>query len=164
MTDETTTGSDVSKLSLARRVRNFADDYLPQGRWLSIALAGSAVYLILVVILGMYWSMTPAQFDVMEQARGYDSGAEPLVTGAVTTSALLGVVDTMLSKPGGYLHNDRFPPGVYLDNIPSWEYGALIQSRDLVRAMREFFSRSQSQSKEDPDLSKAEPLLNFQST
>jgi hypothetical protein len=29
--------------------------------------------------------------------------------------------------------------------------------------MREFFSRSQSQSKEDADLSLADPLLNFQS-
>ncbi|EAQ97996.1 DUF2333 family protein [Congregibacter litoralis] len=179
MTDDTPTGSDVPKLSLARRLRNFADDYLPQGRWLSIGLAGSAIYLAIVVILGLYWSMTPAQFDVVERARGYHSSlsadtapdgvvvaasAEPLVTGVITTSALLGVVDTMLSKPGGYLHNDRFPPGVYLDNIPNWEYGVLIQSRDLVRAMREFFSRSQSQSKEDQDLSKAEPLLNFQST
>ena len=47
--------------------------------------------------------------------------------------------------------------------MPNWEYGALIQSRDLARAMRESFSRSQSQSKEDPDLAVAEPRLNFQS-
>ena len=53
------------------------------------------------------------------------------------------------------------PPGVWLDNIPNWEYGALIQVRDLSRAMRESYSRSQSQSKEDPDLAQAEPLFNF---
>jgi hypothetical protein len=46
--------------------------------------------------------------------------------------------------------------------MPNWEYGALVQSRDLARAMRELFSRSQSQSKEDPDLAEAEPRLNFQ--
>ena len=45
--------------------------------------------------------------------------------------------------------------------MPNWEYGALIQVRDLSRAMREAHSRSQSQSKEDPDLAKAEPLFNF---
>ncbi|WOJ96899.1 DUF2333 family protein [Congregibacter brevis] len=169
MTEDTPASSDTPKPSMGRRLRNFADDYLPQGRWLSILTAGFVVYAVVVLVLGMYWSITPSAFDVVERARGYSSSANaaqsaaPPVTGAVTTSALLGVVDTMLSKPGGYLRNDRFPPGVYLDNIPNWEYGVLIQSRDLVRAMREFFSRSQSQSKEDADLSLAEPLLNFQS-
>ena len=169
MTEDTRASSDAPKLNMGRRLRNFADDYLPQGRWLSILTAAFVVYAVVVLVLGMYWSITPAAFDVVERARSHSSSANaaesaaPPVTGAVTTSALLGVVDTMLSKPGGYLRNDRFPPGVYLDNIPNWEYGVLIQSRDLVRAMREFFSRSQSQSKEDADLSLAEPLLNFQS-
>jgi hypothetical protein len=49
-----------------------------------------------------------------------------------------------------------------LDNMPIWEYGALIQVRDLSRAMREYYSRSQSQSREDEDLSMAEPRFNFQ--
>jgi len=169
MTDNTNTDSDVPKLGWGRRLRNFADDYLPQGRWLSITVGALAVYSLVVLVLGIYWSITPGEFDVVERAESYrtsisakDASAAP-VTGVVTTAALLGVVDTMLSKPGGYLRNDRLPPGVYLDNIPHWEYGVLIQSRDLVRAMREFFSRSQSQSKEDQDLSLAEPLLNFQS-
>jgi len=39
----------------------------------------------------------------------------------------------------------------------------LVQSRDLARAMREVFSRSQSQSREDPDLALAEPHFNFNS-
>ena len=43
----------------------------------------------------------------------------------------------------------------------AWEYGVLIQVRDLSRAMRESFSRSQSQSQEDSDLAKAEPRFNF---
>ena len=37
------------------------------------------------------------------------------------------VAGTLLNKPGGYLSNDRFPPGVLLDNIPSWEYGVLCR-------------------------------------
>jgi hypothetical protein len=84
-----------------------------------------------------------------------------LVTGAVTTSALIGVVDTLLSKRGGFIYNDVLPPGLWLDNMPNWEYGALIQARDLARAMREVYSRSQSQSREDSDLASAEPQLNF---
>lgn len=85
------------------------------------------------------------------------------MTGSVTTAALMGVMETLLEKPGGYLHNDRFPPGIWLDNTPNWEFGALIQVRDLSRAMREVFSRSQSQSTEDADLALAEPRYHFDS-
>ena len=55
-----------------------------------------------------------------------------------------------------------FRPGVWLDNMPNWEYGALVQVRDLSRAMREVFSRSQSQSKEDVDLVEMEPRFQLQ--
>jgi hypothetical protein len=146
-----------------QRLQNFSDDYLPQGRWLRILGVLLACYAVVVIALGLFWSIAPEHFDVRENARRWtplDQG-EP-VTGAVTTAALLGVVDTLLSKPGGYLANDMTPPGVYLDNVPNWEYGALVQSRDLARALRELFSRSQSQSKEDVDLAEAEPRLNFQ--
>lgn len=159
-----TTATPTSGPGWRRRFRNLADDYLPQGRWLSIGAALFGVYVLVVLVLGLYWSIAPSEFDVMENARRYASvdAAEP-VTGTATTGALITVVDTLLSKPGGFLSNDHFPPGLYLDNMPNWEYGALIQSRDLARAMREFFSRSQSQSREDPDLAVAEPRLNFQS-
>ena len=146
-----------------RRLRDFADDHLPQGRWLSISVAALIIYLVVVLVLGMVWSITPSPFDVVENARLNTASVDEPVTGAVTTSALIGVVDVLLTKRGGFLSNDKMPPGVYLDNMPNWEYGALIQSRDLARAMREFFSRSQSQSREDPDLAEAEPRLNFQS-
>lgn len=46
-----------------------------------------------------------------------------------------------------------------MDNVPNWEFGSLTASRDLVRAMRNDFSRSQTQSTEDPDLAAADPLL-----
>jgi hypothetical protein len=50
---------------------------------------------------------------------------------------------------------------VLLDNMPNFEFGALVQVRDLAKAMRETLSRSQSQSREDPDLVLAEPQFNF---
>lgn len=56
-----------------------------------------------------------------------------------------------------------FPPGLWLDNISNWEFGVLVQVRDLARAMRKDISRSQSQSSEDPDLVAAEPQFNFDS-
>ncbi|MBN7799105.1 DUF2333 family protein [Parahaliea mediterranea] len=137
-------------------------DGLGGSAWWKWPLRLLALYLVLALLLGMYWSLTPARFDVSERARRLvaEEGGQ-VVTGTVTTSALIGVMETLLDKPGGYLRNDRFPPGLWLDNMPSWEYGALIQSRDLARAMREVHSRSQSQSTEDEDLVEAEPRFNF---
>ena len=139
-------------------------DLLPDTRpvrWILVALVA---YLLLALVLGVYWSLTPDHVDPQEKAAIYaaEDGGE-IVTGSVTTAALMGVMETLLEKPGGYLHNDRFPPGIWLDNMPNWEYGALIQVRDLSRAMREVFSRSQSQSTEDKDLSAAEPRYHFDS-
>ena len=67
----------------------------------------------------------------------------------------------MLNKSGGYISNDYFPPGLWLDNIKNWEFGVLVQVRDLSRAMRQDMSRSQSQSIEDNDLKVAEPQFSF---
>jgi hypothetical protein len=87
-------------------------------------------------------------------------GVEPVV-GFTTSVTLMEVANTLLDKPGGYLSNDIFPPGLWLDNIPNWEYGVLVQVRDLSRALRKDFSRSQSQSTEDQDLAIAEPQFHF---
>ena len=55
-------------------------------------------------------------------------------------------MDVLLHKRGGYFSNDILPPWVFLDNVPNWEFGVLTQVRDLARAMRNDFSRSQTQS------------------
>ncbi len=137
---------------------------LPEGKWAGSLATVIVIYLVLAIGFGMYWSIAPDHFNPSETAAEYaqSAGGAP-VTGSVTTVALIGVAETLLEKPGGYLHNDRFPPGLWLDNMPNWEYGALIQVRDLARAMREVHSRSQSQSTEDPDLAMAEPRFNFNS-
>jgi len=123
-----------------------------------------AVYLLVTAVVGIYWSSTPDHFDVRDNATRYATATnQAVVTGTTTVAALQEVVRTLLEKPGGYLHNDVFPPGLWLDNMPNWEYGVLVQSRDLARALREVLSRSQSQSKEDVDLTLAEPRINFQS-
>jgi len=151
------------KPGMGRRLRNFMDDYLPTAAWFKVLGVLLGLYLLVAFVLGFVWSMAPAPFDVRERAAqllGRPQASE--ITGAATTAALIGVVETLLDKPGGFTYNDRLLPGVYLDNMPHWEYGVLIQSRDLGRAMRELLSRSQSQSREDPDLAMAEPRLNFQ--
>jgi len=129
----------------------------------AIAAAAAAAALALVVlILGIYWSNEPDAFSVTGNAEQFAAENErPVVVGSVTTATLIRVADTLLSKPGGLISNDMMPPGVWLDNMPNWEYGVLVQVRDLSKAMRETLSRSQSQSKEDQDLMLAEPQFNF---
>ena len=124
--------------------------------WAGVALA------VFVIGLGIYWSDEPEPFSVRgNTAEQLAASGNEAVVGAATTSTMIRVAQTLLDKPGGYLSNDIMPPGVYLDNIPNWEFGALVQLRDLSRAMRESFSRSQSQSTEDPDLIIAEPNFHF---
>ena len=121
-----------------------------------------AVYLLVALLVGFYWSSEPESFSVTENAqRIIDSRQGEVVVGATATATLIAVADSMLSKPGGYLSNDILPPGLWLDNIHNWEYGVLIQVRDLAKAMRESFSRSQTQSTENKFLAKAEPSFNF---
>ena len=84
-----------------------------------------------------------------------------MVTGAVTTATMIRLGRTLLEKRGGYLSNDLFPPGLWMDNVPAWEFGVLVQVRDMSRVMRADLSRSQSQSEEDPALSQAEGKFFF---
>jgi hypothetical protein len=128
-------------------------------RWIALALL---VVFIGLVLLGLYWSMEPSERDVVAMAERHasDNGHE-LVVGYTTTYTLMELMTVLLEKPGGYLSNDVTPPSLWLDNMPSWEFGVLIQVRDLSRAMRRDMSRSQSQSTEDPDLARAEPLFHF---
>lgn len=130
-------------------------------------LARSLLVLLGVALLaswlvGWFWSREPASFPVQRAAQESAEGAQrQLVVGYTTVETLRRVASTLLDKPGGYLSNDIAPPGLWLDNMPSWEYGVLVQVRDLSRALRKDFARSQSQSTEDPDLAKAEPLFHF---
>ncbi len=125
-------------------------------------LIAITLYLLVAFFVGIFWSATPEQFSIRDNAEQMASRHDqPVVVGTATTAALIKVTSTLLDKSGGFLSNDIMPPGLWLDNMSNWEYGVLIQSRDLTRALRESFSRSQSQSQEDIDLGKAEPSLNF---
>ena len=117
---------------------------------------------LMFCITGFIWDNEPDYFDVhanaLERANGDGS---KVVTGYTTSASLVRIMQTLLNKTGGYLSNDRFPPGVFMDNVPNWEFGALVQVRDMARALRNDISRSQSQSVEDKDLIIAEPQFNY---
>lgn len=138
-----------------------------RGYFKSILLSRSIAVLVAIFVvvnlgLGWYWSQEPDLFPVQQNAQlAAEKEGKQMVPGFTTVETLKTVAGTLLNKPGGYLSNDRLPPGIFLDNIPSWEYGVLVQVRDLTRALRKDFARSQSQSAEDADLAKAEPRFNF---
>ncbi|GGA94499.1 DUF2333 family protein [Agarivorans gilvus] len=123
------------------------------------------ILFIINYVIAVIWSSEPDRVDIKnymtEQAAAND---EQIVTGYATTSALMLVAETLLNKPGGYLSNDKMPPSVFMDNMPSWELGALNQVRDLSLIMRKDFSRSQSQSVEHPQLKIAQPKFNIDNT
>ncbi len=116
-------------------------------RWLKITGLVVLAVLLFLIVLGIYWSRTPKVFWVNEYV---ENGRH--VVGFSTTDTLIRVAETLLDKPGGYLTNDRMPPGLWLDNTPNWEKGVLTQVKDLSRVIRNDYSRSQSQSREDPDV------------
>ena len=127
------------------------------GKYIGI---GIGVIVIVLCSLGMWWSVTPN--PIAPEVKMNVDG-KPII-GYATTSALIDTVEVLLKKPGGWTSNDTMPPGVFLDNMHSFEFGALEQIRDLARAMRKDFSRSQSQSLEDKDLSEAQAKFNIDHT
>ncbi|NGZ27987.1 MAG: DUF2333 family protein [Magnetococcales bacterium] len=127
-----------------------------------LTLTSALTAAVLLYGLSVYWSIEPDLFDVKENAQTMSgSSTDQMVTGAITTATLIKVVETLLDKHGGYLSNDVMPPSILMDNMPNWEFGVLVQVRDLSRVMRNDMSRSQSQSGEDPSLANAEPQFNF---
>lgn len=130
-------------------------------KWLRPILGLLGLYLLVSAGIGIWWSQEPEPFEIQPVTVQTAQGTEQKIIGSATVSTLIKMTDTLLQKPGGYLSNDRTPPGIWLDNIPNWEFGVLVQARDMSRAMRKDFSRSQSQSTEDVDLKEAEPLLHF---
>lgn len=122
--------------------------------WLRIGGSALGVLLFVMLVFSWYWSRTPDTFWVTHKSSNSND-----VIGYATADTLIRVAETLLDKPGGYLSNDRMPPSVFLDNMPNWEFGVLQQVRDLSIVLRNDYSRSQSQSKEDEDLMEAVPAF-----
>ena len=126
-------------------------------------LISYSALLIFVVfyLIGIYWSTEPDIFNVNDNRAYQSNGADKqLIIGYTTVLTTERIARKLLDKPGGYLSNDILPPSVFLDNIPAWEFGVLVQVRDMASALRNHMSRSQSQSAENAELKEAEPLFN----
>ncbi len=139
LVDAQESASASNKPKLGEKVTKVATLYHPRtwkekGLWWTLGLF-LVTYVIVFIVLGFIWSRSPGEFEPRASALAMaNNDQKKLVPGYVTTATAIRIAETLLDKPGGYLSNDITPPGVYLDNIPNWEYGALTELRDLVRA------------------------------
>ena len=117
---------------------------------------------LLFYIVGVYWSSDVEPFDIHhEVTMAVTADNVAPVVGYTTTTTLIKVATSLLDKPGGYISNDALPPGVFLDNMPAWEFGVLEMVRDMALVLRKDFSRSQSQSLENDHIKRAQPKFNI---
>lgn len=156
----------------ARGLRRARDEYedtqndiecaRPVYRW---AIYGFAIYLLAVTSIGIYWSSAPSPLNVSTSTQHQLAVLKAPVAdwpkGVATTSTLITLGETLLDKSGGYLANDFFPPGIWLDNMPHWELGVVLQIRDTTQVLRTSFSQSNLTHDLDVDLQKAEVRFNF---
>ena len=126
-------------------------------------LIGVPSFLVVLCLGLMYWyNHEPPLFSPLEKSQEHArQHGHAIVPGYTTTATIIEVADILLHKRGGYMSNDIMPPWIFLDNVPNWEFGVLTQLRDIARAMRNDFSRSQTQSTEDLDLSEADPMFHY---
>lgn len=127
-------------------------------------------YLVLVMVLGVYWSSSPTMLPVKAAIQQVlfeqdilpnDNDFNTEVAGIATTATLIAVVETLWQKPGGYIANDLLPPGILLDDMPYWELGVVSQARDMTHMLRVSFSQAAINMVVNNDLQKAEVRLNF---
>ncbi len=153
---------DNSILKVKLKINEWLQSWNMEGSLFKSISAGTLIIILFFMVIGWYWSLEPESFDVTEITHELAPETSSKITiGSSTTATVVHIMETLLNKRGGYLSNDITPPSIWLDNIPNWEFGVLIQVRDLTRAIRNDFSRSQSQSVEDKDLIVAEPQFNF---
>ncbi len=118
--------------------------------WIAFAIS---IYLVFMLIAMAVIDHDQEEFVVRDMAlKWLPANHKPRVRGEITTATTIEILHRLLHKRGGYLSNDVLPPGAWMDNVPNWEWGVLIQLRDMTKALRNDFSRSQTQSTEDPDL------------
>lgn len=123
---------------------------------LKLTFVGVAAFILLIqLFLCWRWSREPSLYletVIVEEA--------PAVTGYLTVDTLVETIDWLMEKPGGYLSNDIYPPSWWLDNMPQFEFGVLVQAQDLTRVLRTDYSRSQTQTLEYQELVEAEQAIN----
>ena len=87
-----------------QRYKTGVTDWWQDGVGLRVIAVVAAIYLLVVLVFAIIWSSEPDVFDVQAHAEAMSvENNRPMVAGAVLTSTLVTVAETLLEKPGGYL-------------------------------------------------------------
>jgi hypothetical protein len=155
-----------------RRVRDgyreTQDDIVRTSVALKMAAFVASIYVLITMLLGMYWSFSYPRLDIKSRITQVllEQEVSPsleLPKGIATTVSLIAVTDALWEKPGGYLANDIWPPGLWLDNMPSWEFGVVQEVRHMTQILRVSLSQSSMNTVIDEDLQRAQVRVNFDS-
>lgn len=139
------------------------DSWKSHGWGWRIGLIVGTIALILTVI-GFIWDFEPSTKTLAQIEDKYvPEVSQREIPGVALTSTTISILDTLLHKSGGYLTNDVSPPGIFLDNVPNWEYGVLRNLREISKLYRYDFARKQSQSEEIKELVTVENKLRIDS-
>jgi hypothetical protein len=133
--------------SLLERIRYKIQLWRSPAYWeaagtLQYSIVGGIALCLFLYVVAWMWGGTPGQFDVLERAHARAAEAEPALSaeelppGYLTVSTLMDVANGLTDKSGGYLYNDMLPPGLLMDNAPSWESGALNEIRAFATALQ----------------------------
>lgn len=146
-------------------VDNFVDDVCIYfgGFWLVCVVGGLlGIYLLVVMLVGWYWSQEFDLFFVQQDVQVVvECVGWQMVIGYIMVEIFKEVVDILLIKLGGYIFNDIFLLGIWMDNMFSWEYGVLVQVCDISWVLCKDFVCLQLQFIEDVDLVCVELCFNF---
>ena len=112
--------------ALRNRLANLGN----QATWIVAGGGAAVLYLLGALLLGIHWSQPPEQQRIEEILADTNPVDHQGTIGSATVGTLIFITETLLDKPGGYLSNDVTPPGLWLDNMPNWEFGTLVQARD----------------------------------
>ncbi|NVJ65253.1 MAG: DUF2333 family protein [Gammaproteobacteria bacterium] len=139
------------------------EETLPKKRKkLSAILVTLLLIVVAMIVLAFVWSSEPDPIDTVQVRQSFPAGEPPI--GYLTVETTARVAESLLDKSGGFLSNDILPPSVMMDNMPAFEFGVMVQVRDMVTVLRDDISRAQSQSTENLSLRNALERFNIAHT
>lgn len=102
---------------------------------------------VLYISVSLWWGQPPETFDVRKKAIKYaeQTDSQKIPYGFVYAHTLASMFDLLKEKPGGYILDDNWPPGIFLDNIRSWELGAMFAFDDGYIGLYKNFAKDQLQ-------------------
>lgn len=153
--------TDSSRKEEASDASKETESGLSSKRWVRIPLRVGLGLFVIGAALAIYWSLMPSTFQIDKNAttmaitKGHREEGQTLPIGYRTVATTLTLAETLLEKPGGFMHNDWVPMSRWTDNMRSWELGVIKQIRTVSFGLYQDLSRPGPQAPVQEELEKA---------